>query len=310
MNYYPIMIPTLNRHEHFIRCVESLSKNTHANQTELIIGLDYPPSEKDFEGYKKIKAYIPSISGFKKVTLFERTENLGPDKNWAELQRYAFENYDAVICSEDDNEFSPCFLDYMNKMLEFYKDNPVVSSVSGYFPNYQINNQGYQVYFARETNAWGMGLWKKKETGENNNPETVKKIIRSFGLSCKSFWTYPFGFNIALRMAMEGQRWGDVTRTQCNIYNNKFQVRPNFSLCRNWGFDSTGLHCNNDDSFKNQEISDGDVYNFDGQDVGYPTLSKKQSWSSLRPKILAGEIKFLLSTIVLYIRVRINEGSV
>lgn len=54
-NYYPIVIPTLNRYEHFKKCVESLARNTHADKTELIVGLDYPPSDKYMEGYLKIK---------------------------------------------------------------------------------------------------------------------------------------------------------------------------------------------------------------------------------------------------------------
>ena len=48
--YAPILIPTLNRYEHFKRCVESLAKCTHAEKTELVIGLDYPPSERYQKG--------------------------------------------------------------------------------------------------------------------------------------------------------------------------------------------------------------------------------------------------------------------
>ena len=52
MTFYPVIIYTLNRYEHFRRCVESLARNTHAEQTELVIGLDYPPSEKYVEGHR------------------------------------------------------------------------------------------------------------------------------------------------------------------------------------------------------------------------------------------------------------------
>ena len=41
-NYYPIVIPTLNRYEHFKKCVESLARNTHADKTELIVGVRLP----------------------------------------------------------------------------------------------------------------------------------------------------------------------------------------------------------------------------------------------------------------------------
>lgn len=62
MVYYPICIPTLCRYEKFKECIESLAHNTIASKTDLIIGLDFPPSEKYREGYEKIKEYIPSAS--------------------------------------------------------------------------------------------------------------------------------------------------------------------------------------------------------------------------------------------------------
>lgn len=46
----PICIPTCNRYEHLKRCVESLSKCTLASETDLIISVDYPPSDKYVDG--------------------------------------------------------------------------------------------------------------------------------------------------------------------------------------------------------------------------------------------------------------------
>ena len=130
MTYYPVYIPTLNRYTHFKRCVESLARNTHADKTELVIGLDYPPEEKYVEGYLKIKGYIPTINGFGKLTVFERGENYGASANSLALLEYVFTHYDAAIATEDDNEFSPCFLDFMNKALKAYKDDEKVVSIS------------------------------------------------------------------------------------------------------------------------------------------------------------------------------------
>src|SRR5574344_2091111 len=101
MNYYPVLIPTLCRYDHFYRCVESLSKNTYADKTELVIGLDYPPSDKYREGYEKIKAYIPTIKGFRKVTVFEHDHNLGANDNFFFLRDYCLWKYDAYIITED-----------------------------------------------------------------------------------------------------------------------------------------------------------------------------------------------------------------
>lgn len=41
-NFAPVIIPTLCRYEHFKECLESLSRCTWAEKTEVYIGLDYP----------------------------------------------------------------------------------------------------------------------------------------------------------------------------------------------------------------------------------------------------------------------------
>ena len=50
MSYAPVLITTCNRYEHLKRCVESLSKCTLASETDLIISVDYPPSDKYVDG--------------------------------------------------------------------------------------------------------------------------------------------------------------------------------------------------------------------------------------------------------------------
>ena len=128
--YYPITVTTLNRHEHFRRLVESLQRNTDADKTELVIGLDYPPSEKYREGYEKNRDYIPTISGFKKVTVFRTNHNLGPIKNAVRLREYIQnEGYDGHIGTEDDNDFSPCFIRYMNNAMNKYRDDSRIINV-------------------------------------------------------------------------------------------------------------------------------------------------------------------------------------
>ena len=91
----PIIIPTLNRYEHLRRCIESLGKNTLANETEIYISLDYPPSDKYIEGYNKVYQYLKSnsIDGFKEVHIFFQEKNLGPTENAYFLRREVYKKY-------------------------------------------------------------------------------------------------------------------------------------------------------------------------------------------------------------------------
>ena len=53
MNYAPIIIPTLNRNDHFIKSLESLEKCSGAENTEVFVALDFHPSGKYIDGWKK-----------------------------------------------------------------------------------------------------------------------------------------------------------------------------------------------------------------------------------------------------------------
>ncbi|MGN0156494.1 MAG: hypothetical protein ACI39N_04545, partial [Lachnospiraceae bacterium] len=98
MIYAPIIITTLNRYEHLVRCVESLKKNPLAIETELYISLHYPPSEKYRDGYHKIKEWLEQLEGgFKYIHKFYQTKNLGAAENARFLPKEVYQKYDRLI---------------------------------------------------------------------------------------------------------------------------------------------------------------------------------------------------------------------
>ena len=259
--FAPVLIPTLNRYEHFKRCVESLAKCTHADKTELVIGLDYPPAEKYVEGWKRICDYIPQVGGFRKVTILDCKENLGATENFKRLHEYAASNYDRYILTEDDNEFSPCFLDFMNKGLEVYKDDSRIFTISGYLePKFIcIVNEG--VVFMPTGNAWGLGVWTQKEYEMKKRIATIlEDTLFSFRKSLKVFRCMPARLQGAIICYNNNYNYGDVKRgLVCNVYD-MFQARPAKSLVRNWGQDGTGLHSGINPAITKEEISDDYLY--------------------------------------------------
>lgn len=280
--FAPVIIPTLNRYEHFRRCVESLAKCTHADKTELVIGLDYPPSEKYVDGWKKICDYVPLIKGFKKVTVLKREVNYGVGLNNKGLKVYAREHYDRYIYTEDDNEFSPNFLDFINKGLEVYKDDPKVFGICGC--NYvQIDMAGYskEYFFAHEMNSWGWGSWFNEKCDKLNQrvrkPGYLTELVRDVPFltfvkdstkRCNLLWEIGLEFR------------GDGYYTYYEWNNDMYCLFPTVSLARNFGNDGTGLHCNaitGDDPFANQIIDNHTLFesNFDILVEYDPIIRKK-----------------------------------
>lgn len=247
-NYYsPVVIPTLNRHEFFIRLVESLKKCKESKHTELVIGLDYPPQEKYILGWKKIKEYIPLITGFKQVTVFEATKNLGADGNSDILIKYVKEKgYTSFIYSEDDNVFAPGFLSYMNWGLNKFKDNNKVMAICGY--NYPIDMSRYDktYYFSHNFAGWGFGIWT------DTHIKLAQEVYnRSY---CRSVLFNPInlykiahkrGLRIILsiyRCYRSNQIHWDTFLTTYQYLRGKYSVFPSTTMVLNLGQDGSGIH--------------------------------------------------------------------
>lgn len=251
MIIYPVMIPTLNRFHHFKRCVESLGQNTHANKTVLYIGLDYPPSPKYKEGWLKIKEYIPTINGFKNIILIEHKDNLGAVANWDFLVNEIKKNYDAYIATEDDNEFSPCFLDFMNKVLNKYHDNSKVISVSGFTHKGHISEKN--IIASPSFTAWGVGYWFDKKAKEDIN-YYYKRLLSPISVLKLSF-KCPQSLMLLMVMMKHTTQYGDAMSCVYEALEDKIQIVPSISMVRNWGDDGSGLHSGNQNLQSKREIS-------------------------------------------------------
>ena len=314
MTYYPVIIPTCNRYEHLKACVESLSACTHADKTELVISLDYPPSEKYIEGWKKIKAYLPTITGFGKVTIFEQKQNLGFGKNgnFSFLVNYVSKYYDAYIESEDDNVFSPCFLDYMDKCLDKYKNDESVLFICGCLEPelrsiLQKAEGGNTVFkVIGNASAYGSGSWIAKNLNmEKKFPNHFKQYIFSSRFRIFKMLKCPSKLNHIYFWIKRDPNLDcvcDFTKNAWMVLNNQTNVLPAISLVRNIGFDGTGLHCGNSASEQEQwqrmQISEEKEYEIVDR-------YKKREINKMSKKLFKNypknELKTILPIIFLYL---------
>ena len=265
--FAPVFVPTLNRYEHFKRCVESLARCTHAKKTDLFIALDYPLKDSHWEGYNKIKKYLVTINGFKSVNVIERKENFGSAKNYIEGQKEIFEKYDRLIFSEDDNEFSPNFLDYINKGLDKFEDNPNIIFISGYIQPITIPTKYAGNYcFQRRLAAWGFGAWKGKSYKIYYTNDEIKMCLKSWKNALKLYKRSQKHLDNLVRSAIEGRDlYGDMAIGIYFAINNKLRsINPTVSKVRNYGHDGSGMHCGNmnEDIYKSQIIDQEEKFYF------------------------------------------------
>lgn len=266
--YAPVMVTTICRYEEFKKCVFSLSQCTDADKTELFIGVDFPANESHWEGYRKIKEYLPTISGFKEVHVFLREENWGQSKNGRDLRERIKERYDRYIVTEDDNEFSPNFLQYMNQCLERYKDDPRIARICGYsFMEWEnMGDYPYNAFPMLGYCAWGIGCWFKKEVELLKSFKTAEEIIFDKRAVRQLFAAklYVTVHNMIYRW----QKTASDIRFVCNCaLNDIYCVFPAVSKVRNNGFEGNGLHCATINTYAKQKIDDNRQFVLDIFDI-------------------------------------------
>lgn len=268
----PVLIMTLCRYEHFRRCVESLKQNPYAKDTELYIGVDYPLKESHWDGYNRICAYLDKgIDGFKEVHIRKWDRNLGALENYCRMRKLIFEQFDRFIYSEDDNEFSYNYLEYMNKAMVAYENDSSVLAVSGYmYPIDLMDTSGNILFLDMYFSAFGKGVYKRTEDlfAENINMDTFMKMYRNTEkmwqlrrISVNQYCNFVKGMVGYIPDLMRGSdiRRCDLSYGLYMFFHDYKMVFPQMSKVRNWGYDGSGINCTSQVTVKT-DIKQGAAY--------------------------------------------------
>lgn len=258
MKYAPLMIPTLCRSEHFIRLMESLKKNTWARYTDVIVGVDYPPAEKYVDGWRKICHYLDNgdFSAFNNLIVFKHTRNLGSSENSKFLGNYVNQHYDRRIRCDDDCEFAPNFLEYMDKCLDAFEDDIDVVGVTGYSYPVDWSTSLGATCMKQNFNmaAWGLGQWRKKENLYSDyirsrqmlkDARMVAVTGRYKNMIAKTYSNY---FCEVMGGLEKNSLLTGVTDISLRTYlacQDKYCISPVISKVKNNGFDGSGVYCQN-----------------------------------------------------------------
>lgn len=322
MIYAPVLISTVNRYQHFKDCIESLSRCTWADKTDVFVAVDYPPSENYWEGYKQIKDYLDNCNGlgFKSLNVIYRETNYFYTErgNLGALVDEVEKNYDRYIISEDDNVFSPCFLEYIDKGLEKFKEDKSVMAIVGYTHPMPIK-YSKNTYFRQNVDfsAWGYGTWRNKM-----NPIRVfftsNGFYKYFSITNarKLYKNGKCRFCMYLRLASKKNNNVILTDNHLSVYlalNDMDIIMPTKSLVRNQGWDDSGIHCPTSDKelaekHMKQEISSDLIFEYVGTGFEYYDDNKniyvKNGYVQLSFfNVFISLIKFIVKRILSFFRI-------
>ncbi|MGN0156285.1 MAG: hypothetical protein ACI39N_03470, partial [Lachnospiraceae bacterium] len=167
--------------------------------------------------------------------------------------------YDRLIFTEDDNEFSPNFLDFMNKGLTLFENEENVYAICGH-----RNNKGYtcgeaNIFFSFEMSPWGYATWKWKEEKCRQwaKRKTYENLFSDrlfcrhlYDVSYKAYYTFMELLmtdprdKSSVYLKKDGEiRKIDYVMEHYGIVNHCYNVFPECSKSRNWGYDGSGTNC-------------------------------------------------------------------
>lgn len=255
MIYAPVLIPTLNRDRHLERCLNSLMKNSVAQETEVYVSVDFPPNEKYVEGYERVKKVLEKdYSGFKKLYVIYQKRNLGAGKNIDFLREYVAKSYDRFIATEDDNEFSENFLEYIDKGLDMFKEDSSIIGICGFRDTQWVNN-GSNVVKSKLFSPYGYGAWFEKNQNyqiegeklllskEIMKPSKMVFLLKKNPMLFSIYISNLICTNEGLYWNEDGTiRWADSIRSIYMHFTDTCCVVPVECKSRTWGNDGSGLN--------------------------------------------------------------------
>ncbi|MGY5354881.1 glycosyltransferase family 2 protein [Wenyingzhuangia sp. IMCC45467] len=163
MKLAPICLFTYNRLDETKQTVTALQQNFLAQESELFIFSDGGKNKTAHEKVEKVRTYLKTITGFKKVEIIESPTNKGLANSIITGVTKILENYETVIVLEDDLVTTPNFLDFMNQALEFYTVKEQIFTISGYtmdLPTLKTTIKDY--YLGHRASSWGWATWKNR----------------------------------------------------------------------------------------------------------------------------------------------------
>jgi len=239
--------------------VNSLKANPEAAYTDLYVAIDAPRTEADLMANIKVTNYAESITGFKNVFLIKRVVNIGSSRNIRDAIGHVLSLHDRFIFTEDDNEFAPTFLKFMNNSFELYKNDPQIYMINGY--NYPIKVDDIHsgdVYRFKGYCAWGAGFWRDKWNQIDWKRVFARRFVRNPKNLLRAYKLAPAYILHFLSFAWRGRFAGDTIILMNLIQNDWFTLNPVHSLVRNHGCEGSGEHRSKDERFSQQSLNAGE----------------------------------------------------
>ncbi len=299
-NLAPIAVFVYNRYDHTKKTLSALKNNELSKESELHIFCDAPKKESDYWKVEKVRTYAHSLTGFKRITVYEREQNLGCANSIINGIDQIFEKHDKCIIVEDDVVTAPGFLYFMNEALKRYEDTNKVFSVSGYSYLQKKYMEGIpDVYCSKLPCCWGWGTWRNKWKMFDKNPDGMECLKRDPQQRKAFNYGGYYDYYRMLSEWEEGKNDSWAIRWYYTIFKNDgLAISPKYSLVNNMGFDGSGTHCGENGETFIKNITQSRMVSFPEKlELQEMTIVRKSIQHSLEPNMIKRCIRMVKSFI-------------
>tara|TARA_B100000787_G_scaffold139098_1_gene107971 strand:+ start:279 stop:1181 length:903 start_codon:yes stop_codon:yes gene_type:complete len=238
----PIVIFSYNRPKHLSKLIDTILNNRINKTHKVYFFCDGPKNLSDINKIKNIKEILKN----KKINfsyINYNKKNIGLSKNIIKGITFVLKKHDRCIVLEDDLVLNENCINFMNTMLNKFKKNNTIGSVSAhsYLEEFK-NKKKFDFYISKRHSSWCWGTWSNVWNNINWNEMSYtehfshKKNIEKFSDG---------GKDLNLLLWGNYKKYIDSWAIRFNFYCMNAglkSVQPRFSMIRNEGRDLSGTH--------------------------------------------------------------------
>lgn len=156
----PILFIIFNRPDTALRVFDRIKS---ARPEELFIAADGPRLGRDGESAlcRQARSIVELVDWDCEVHTLFRDKNLGCKQAVRSALDWFFRHVEEGIILEDDCVPDPSFFPFCQELLEKYRDNPKILSISGFNFGYAPSDKQTSYSFSRYMNMWGWATWRR-----------------------------------------------------------------------------------------------------------------------------------------------------
>ena len=252
----PVVFVIFNRPDTTQRVFEEIAK---VRPRKLLVIADGPRADRkgEAEACLETRSIIEKVDWDCEVLRNFAEKNLGCKHRVSSGISWAFEQVEEAIILEDDCIPHPTFFEYCERLLDIYRDDERIMSISG--DNFQFGRKrgDYSIYFSRHFHVWGWASWRRAWQYYDVDIK-LWPAIRTNGrlydvlgnIAEVSYWSQVFDDVSADRVDTWDYQW-----TFAHWMNRGLCILPQVNLVSNIGFGENATHTRKKNQFADMDTA-------------------------------------------------------